>query len=131
MANKRALKVVGHAPERIDFRSSGGGSNLGDLLSLAQSMPTLRYDAARLGHVGEFTADEKTNLAQGLNNTTDALTRVLEQIGLLMASYDTSMGTIDAEKVVEIGWSVNGIADLLLQLQGAREQIEDAEASHG
>jgi hypothetical protein len=128
---KRALKAVEHGPKRIEFRSSGDGSNLGGLLSLAQSMPTLRYDSARLGHVGEFTADEKTHLARGLNNTTDALTRIIEQIGLLMASYDTTMGTIDAEKVVELGWTVNGIADVLLRLHEAREQIEDAEASHG
>jgi hypothetical protein len=50
---------------------------------------------------------------------------------LLMASYDETVGVIDGEKVVEIGWTISGLADILLQLEGAREQIEDAEPAHG
>ena len=69
----------------------------------------------------------KEPCCKGFANATDALARTVAQIGLLMASYDTSMGVIDGEKVVEIGWTVSGLGDLLLQLEGAREQIEDAQ----
>jgi hypothetical protein len=73
-----------------------------------------------------LTAEGQRAFLQGFDNAIGSLTQAVQQIGLLMASYDETMSTIESEQVVGIGWTINGLVDLLLQLNGVREHVDDA-----
>jgi hypothetical protein len=128
-APARPTLVTGHAPRRIAF-GGDGISNLSALLALGTRLPVWRYDAEAMQSVVDIDDQTKRDLLSDIHNGVDGLTRVLSQIGMLMAGQDENE-TYIARQVSELGFSVAGIADLVTQLLSVREQLDNAVAVGG
>jgi hypothetical protein len=110
-------------------------SNLSTLLEIASNLPALRYDAERSRSVLEVDAEGKADLLENINSGALALTDAVKMIGLLVANQDKTSGVLTHDAMVDLGFTINGLADLAGQLlRVAVDDIADAEpvgASHG
>jgi hypothetical protein len=129
----RPQLVNAEDPRLIAF-AVDGFSNLSSLLGLAARLPTTKYDPQRLGSVMEIDDEQKSNLLEDIHNAQVGLTQTVKLIGLLMAAQDTSTGYLSAEQAVDLGFSINGLADMLEGLLRVEEELADAVpvgGSHG
>lgn len=123
------------APRRIEFTSQGR-STLGGLLGVVSALPALRYDPKRLRHViDDCDAEAKGDLEEGLAETARAVVRTIRQIGMLVSSIDETSGSVGDTgggtqgELVDLGFTIDGLADLAEQLLQARAEIADADAA--
>jgi hypothetical protein len=121
---------------RIEFKYQGR-SHLGLLLkqtaswpgSFGSSLPTLRYDPKLLREVIGCDALEKAALEDDFAEMAATLVRIVRQIGMLMSSYDKTHGSITDDEILDLGFTIDGLADLAEQLLKARAEIADAAAA--
>jgi hypothetical protein len=129
-SNKRSLRSVAIAPceepRRIEF-SSNGVSNLAGLLSLATKLPTIRYDVKNVRHVIDVDAEQKQTLLGEVHEGVHSLVDALRLVGVLLAGHDETVGLLEESERADVGFLINGLADLAAQLMQAQQEIEDAE----
>lgn len=105
-----------------------GHSNISGLLALGGTLPMSRYDPARMGEVLSLDSDGKQELLGKLDDVTSGVNRAIAQIGMLLAGQDESMGLVDHDGLVEIGFTIDGLGNLAEELMCIRNQIENTEA---
>jgi hypothetical protein len=99
---------------RIEF-SPDGASHISHLLEIGARLPMTRWDAERNCYVAEIDADEKSGLLSGIREGALGLTQIVKLIGLLLAS-ESKDGYFEHGRSIELGFAINGLADLTEQL---------------
>src|SRR5450631_4556510 len=118
----RAPRLVDPVERRRKF-SSNGISHLSGLLEIGARLPVTRWEDTR--HVVEIDATEKTNLLSSIHSATLGLTQTVKLIGLLMAGEGDD-GYLEHGPSVDLGFALNGLADLTEQLLRVQEELADA-----
>jgi len=124
---KRAPHLVDAGDrQRIEF-SPDGISHMSHLLEIGARLPVMRWDSARSGYVIEIDATEKSGLLSTIHEAALGLTQTVRLIGLLMAGAEENKGYLEPGPSVELGFSLNGLADLTEQLLRVEEELACAE----
>jgi hypothetical protein len=118
------------ARRRIEF-SPDGISHLSSLLEIGARLPMTRWDSNR--PVVEIDAAEKRDLLSSIHSAMLGLTQTVKLIGLLMAGEGKD-GYLEHGPSVDLGFAINGLADLTERHLRVQEELADAEpvgVSHG
>jgi hypothetical protein len=119
---------VDETTQRVEF-SPDGVSDLSNLLGIAAKLPMIRYDRKRLGGVLDVDAERKESLLFDLDKATFEITATIKLFGLLMAAQDEAAGLLDHQRCIELGYTLNGLADIAEQLMSVSGKIAEAAPS--
>ena len=122
---KRAPRLVDAGDRRrIEF-SPDGISYISGLLGIGTRLPVTYWDSARSGYVAEIDATEKSGLLLTIHEAALGLTQTVRLMGLLMAGEEK--GYLEGNAVPDLGFCLNGLADLTEQLLRVEEELACAE----